>query len=1176
MAPAWTSEQKKVIDLHNRNILVAAAAGSGKTAVLVERIIEMISNKDKPCDVDRLVIVTFTHAAAGEMRQRILDAIESRMEAEPENIHLRRQATLINNAQITTIDSFCLNIIRNFFNEADIDPGFSVADSGELELMKADILDEVIEEYYDEGSQIFYDFVDRFAPEKTDVKIADYILKLYTISQSNPWPKDWLMSCKKTYECETVEEFMNTEVMKFLSGEFKKQVESVISTIEYSLKLCEDIDGPAQLMAMLNDDLIFLNALCQAKDVLEGCRLIKDHKYGRRPTVKDENVNQWKIKYIVKARDEYKKVLTKLAGNYGDTDVNSAFNLVCKCRNDMEVYVGLTLKFMDRFAMEKKKKNIIDFNDMEHIALNMLVEKVDGNYVYTKVADELSKRYEEILIDEYQDSNLVQEIILNSISKERQGKPNVFMVGDVKQSIYRFRLARPELFIEKYNSYSEEDSAYQKIELHNNFRSRKEVLYSANDVFEKIMKKDFGNIEYDQNARLYPKAQFPEQEGEDLQSLYKTELHILDMEEIDEMDNEEAEAVLCGRRILELINNPSMKCYDGSLKEYRRINYSDIVILMRSVKSMATVFTNTLATMGIPVQAESGTGYFDTIEISTLVSLLNIIDNPMQDMPLAVVLKSYFGRFTSSELAKIRSECEKNVSFYEAFMASKSEKKETFLSKLFEFREMAKYMSIHELVWRLSYDTGYYDYLATMPCGGERQANVDMLMEKAKSYENTSFHGLFNFLRYIEKLKNYKVEYGQASLIGENDNTVRIMTIHKSKGLEFPIVFLAGAAKNFNAADEKYKIIIDSDLLIGTDYMDLNTRVRHKTIVKKGIAEKIRLANLSEEQRVLYVAMTRAKEKLIITGTVKGAEKLLEGYEAQGEISGPVNYASVTSQRNYLKMILPAVYGGDNFKLSVVKKEAFEKLLDFEERKAVSEEEKGCFVLAEEFVYPHRVIDLPAKMSVSELKFMGQHEDEENSYQLVEEEFENTIPSFIRKDEEVRGSQRGSAYHKIMEIIDYSSCKNVEMIKKYIEDAVNDNRISKEWAQAVNAYDIMKFFNSQIGQQAISANENNKLYRERQFVMGVPAKDIDPNYDTEELILVQGIIDLYMETEDGIILSDYKTDNVPFGEEGRKRLVDRYRKQLDYYQMALEKLTRKKVIKKSIYSFKLGEEIVFS
>lgn len=764
---------------------------------------------------------------------------------------------------------------------------------------------------------------------------------------------------------------------------------------------------------------------------------------------------------------------------------------------------------------------------------------------------------------------MVQEIILNSVSKERFNNPNVFMVGDVKQSIYRFRLARPELFIEKYNTYSTEEGKYQKIELHNNFRSHENVLKSVNEVFENIMNEELGGICYDDETRLYAGAVFPERTDE----LSKTKVFVIEHEKDDGLTDIEAEARVCAAEIKKIVNNDGYLCLDKKTGEYRRINYSDIVVLMRSQKRIADELVEVFTEAGIPAISQSKEGYFESREVSVILSLLNVIDNPLQDIELAAVLKSYFGGFTSGELAKIRIG-NKDISFCEVFMKSTGDKKNEFMAFLEKFRKKAEYTPLNRLIWELVYDTGYYDYVGNMPFGEERQGNIDILMEKAKAYEKTSFHGLFNFVRYIERLRTYDVDYAPASLSGENDDVVRVMTIHKSKGLEFPVVFLCGAGRGLYNSDFGKKTVIDPDLYVGCDYLDSTARVRRKTIIKNAVICKKMLDNLSEEQRVLYVALTRAKERLYISGCVNSAENSLNAWNTEAGRS-KLTYIDVCRHKNYLDMIMPAALKSNgSFNVEIILKEAFDRInigAEKTTKKTIdTAKEKNQYI----FIYPYDTGNyLPAKMTVSELKHMGS-EDEEEGSRLIEEEITVPVPQFISGTEKIQGAERGSAYHKFMEILDYSICVDSGTVKTYLDECVEKGLISKEWGEAIDVCDIVKFINSTLGQEMKEAFLKGRLFRERQFVMSITADMVDASYKNDQTVLVQGVIDAYFYTDDGIVLVDYKTDRVPFGKEGIGILTERYSRQLDYYAVALERLAGSEVIKKSIYSFCLGKEIV--
>lgn len=1167
----WTREQQQVIDLHDRNILVSAAAGSGKTAVLVERIIKMITRKESPIDIDRLVVVTFTNMAAYEMRMRIMDAIQKKMVEEPGNKHLERQLTLVYGAKITTIDSFCLDIVRSYFNEANLDPSFRVADEGELKLLSAEVMEGLLEDYYACGREEFYHFVDCFAPQKTDEKIENYILKLYRFSQSNPWPGEWLMDCQKIYDCQSCEEFSRTAAVQELLRYVKNILQALVQDVEYVRELCEEDGGPKTYLDVINAECDMMVNLSGLDCFDEIRRLVCNYSFERLPGKKDPLVDPDKREMVKKLRDEYKKVFDKLKKDCLSLSMEEMYQQTMLCGPDARMLIELTMDYMERMEQKKREKKIINFSDMEHIALNILVHKENGEYVYQNAADELAARYDEILIDEYQDSNMVQETILRSISRERFGRNNVFMVGDVKQSIYKFRLARPELFVEKYNSYSIEDSKCQKIELHKNFRSRASVLSSVNEVFFRIMSAGLGGVEYDENAMLNAGAQFLEEGYEES----KTEVCLLEYEDNNEYSAVEAEALMVADKIIQLVNGTDgRKVYDKETGAYRTPRPGDIVILLRGLKGYAETFMEVLNGQGLAAYSESSSGYFNTMEIQSLLSLLAVLDNPRQDIPLAAVMKSYFGNMDNDELAGIRGQ-NREVSLYDALLFSENAKVKKMLHFLSKYRELARYLEISHLIWKLAYDTGFYDYLGTMPGGKLRQENVNILIEKARQYEKTSYKGLFHFLRYIDKLKTYEIDFAGASAGSEDTEVIRIMSIHKSKGLEFPIVILAGMNKGFNMMDSREGIIFEPDLGIGLDCIDINRHVKNTSVVKKIISRKILLDNLAEEQRILYVALTRAKEHLILTGCVKDRGKNMEKWKAMA-YKEKLSFIDRIEFKCYMDMVMPVAItsAGREFYLTLPTAEEFEKYRNSRYLKqepipileSRNEEEL-------EFHYPHRIYDIPVKMSVSEIKHMGMEQDNEGAKQFYVEEEEEIIPEFLQKEKSLHPALRGTAYHCLMEHLDYEKCNSKEDIEAQIEDLCKKNLLPEELKECIRVSEILKYVRSFIGQEATAAFKQGKLFRERQFMTGIKACEIFENVDSDELIVVQGVIDMYYETDDGIVLVDYKTDKVQKGREGEQELIRRYREQLWQYKKAIEMILGKKVVRVWIYSFALQKEV---
>lgn len=1292
----WTKDQQKVIELRKRNILVSAAAGSGKTAVLVQRIIQMITDKENPVDIDKLLIVTFTKAAAREMRDRIGKAIDKELNLNPNDANLQKQSVLVRNAHITTIDSFCLNIVKNYFNEIDLNPGFRIADENELSLIKVDVIGEVLEEYYEEGSDAFLNMIEKYASSRTDKNIEELILNLHGYSMSYPWPAEWLKDIKRNFNLNDVDDLDKSLWM----NEVKKHICNIIYDVkkdtEYALEICQSIEGPVQYTENFVQDLDIYNSILAAEsysDLYEALNGVKFSTLSRKRSECDE-----KLKEKVKAlRDKGKKVVGDLVKKYFYQPPTEMFNDMKASQESIYMLVDITLNFLDRYAKEKEKRNILDFSDIEHFALDILVKRSNENgeeiIEPTRVAYTLSNYYEEILIDEYQDSNYVQETLLNSISKEKFGQPNVFMVGDVKQSIYKFRMAKPELFIDKYDAYSSKDSDYQRIDLCQNFRSRQCVIDGINEIFRKIMTRKFGNIEYDDKASLYNGASYLESDDtSDICELIMVETkndakksdenkannaenanienddksenaldNMLEDEEQVELTKREMEAKVIAKRIKELVNGKNYLAVQDKDKNgetvLRQAQYKDVVILLRGLTGWSEVLLDVFAEEGIPINIETRTGYFSAVEIRLTLNMLKVINNPRQDIPLMAVLRSVVGGLSNEEIAIVRGRTV-GKGLYDAIVEYKdkhtdeiAQKLEGFINKINDFRRIVPFTPIHELIRKVLADTGYYSYVYAMNDGERRRMNLDMLVEKAIDYENTSYKGLFNFIRFIERMVKYDIDFGEAGASNGNDNYVRVMTIHKSKGLEFPIVFLAGMGQQFNMSDTKGKILIHSEYGIAPDYIDTDLRVKCPTLMKNVIASKIKEETVAEELRILYVALTRAREKLILTGTVSDVAKKLEKYSMvfAGETK-KFTYNRIESAKSYFDLTIPAImddlgfsqvledydidqesinYDANMWKVSVADINEHVKLdAEDEINKETSKEDILSWAESEKTLFCKKLFDrlkqeknykyayqdelaLKGKFSVSELKKMEKveevepTEDEELSWEdfcgmyeditddtglissdkaeedasaisdsVVITEDEQYIPEFIRgKDEEIKANERGNAYHKVMELLDYSKVETEAAVSNQIEEFMKNGYITKEQYDSIKKVDIYKFACSSIGKRIQNAKEKKLAQCEQPFVIGIPAEELfDDKSKGKDNILIQGIIDLYFEEEDGIVLVDYKTDKVRKSD-GEKVLVERYSKQLELYKTALERMTGKKVKEKIIYSFGLGKEI---
>ena len=1231
MAVKWTKEQQQVIDLRDRNILVSAAAGSGKTAVLVERIISMITDEKNPVDVDKLLVVTYTEAAAAEMKERIAAAIEKKLEESPGNLNLEQQASLVHSAMITTVHKFCLSVIRDHFHVIGIDPSFRVGEEGELRLLKQDVLDEMLEEHYAKEEEEFREFVEKYGTGRTDKKIEELILQLYEYSRSYPDPGQWLISCVEDYEIDR-EHLEDSRMVHTVEERVRQHLGDLYGLVRQAMEICQLPAGPYMYAEALESDEKELKKLEKADSYEKMSEVLLNFNWKKLSGKKDETVDAELRKSVQAVRKQLKALIDGIQKSYFYATADEWVEDMRDSAQAMRTLTGLVQEFTEHFDEKKRRRNMIDFSDMEQFALAILTRNTEGKIMPSAVAEEYQERFAEVMVDEYQDSNLVQETILTSVSGMSKGRNNMFMVGDVKQSIYRFRLSRPELFMEKYDTYSVESSSCQRIDLHKNFRSRKEVLDSTNYLFEKLMFREFGGIEYDENAALYAGAEFPPV-PEETDFTDKTEVLIFDQQDMKARDAKEAEARMIARRIRELMGSGCI--YDKDSDSFRKIRYKDIVILTRSIQGWAEVFSAVLAEEGIPAYSVSREGYFETYEISVLLDYLRILDNARQDLPLTAVLTSPFVGLDAEELAQIRL-AYPNLSFYEAVWLCCEEKEaeaenssgeisEAVREKLAEFtrqvrhfRSILSYTPIHDLLAKILEETGYRTFIAAMPGGEQRIANVEMLIEKACAFEGTSYKGLFNFVRYIEQLKKYNVDYGEAGIMDEQADTVRLMSIHKSKGLEFPIVFVAGMGKSFNMQDQRGSIVIHPDWGIGIDAVDLEQRTKNPTFLKRMIQERTKLENLSEELRVLYVAMTRAKEKMILTGTAKlGEEELLavemmedvikrEGKQNRWKADEKDTLAlyQMEGAKSCFNWILPALMreweqAEKWIQVRLVTREelsygaatagqaeilAREVLEHWDTEKSYMPEWKELLSEQMNYTYPYlREEQMKLKFTVSELKkriYTGEQlpemQEDRGEEMYQEEEIVPLVPEFLQDQKEgLTGASRGTSYHKLMELLDFTREYTKATLEKAVKDFEKQKKMTSEMAASIRISDILLFLESGSGKRMSEAAVKGRLWREQPFVLGVDADQIYPGFSGEsgsqkkEVILVQGIIDAYFEEEDGIVVLDYKTDRVKSAEQ----LKERYHAQLEYYAQALEGLLGKPVKEKIIYSFTLREEI---
>jgi ATP-dependent helicase/nuclease subunit A len=1260
----WTKEQQSAIDTRHCNLLVAAAAGSGKTAVLVERIIKIITDIKSPVDIDRLLVVTFTSAAAAEMRERIGEAISRELDRNPDSKTLQRQLTLLNRSNITTMHSFCLDVIRNNFHHIDLDPNFRISDETEALLLKQELLQELLEDKYEESDENFLALVESFGGSRDDSPIIDMIGNLFSFSMSGPWPEKWLR--EKAEEFNLPEDF---DIGESSWGQvLKNSIEIDLLAAKYKLlnavEICETGAGLQPYLDNIKSDLSMIEGLLSDlkedfDSLYNGFCSIEFTKLNRVGKDVDKDAQE-EVKDI---RDEVKDKIKAIRGEIFNVSPKEAVEALRAMYPIMKTLSELVIEFDKRYKEKKRERGMLDFNDLEHLCLKILTDFDDkGEIIPSNIALGFREKFDEVLVDEYQDSNNVQETIINMVSRKFTDDPNVFMVGDVKQSIYRFRQAKPELFLEKYNTYpSEEGKKDRRIMLFKNFRSRDEVINSVNYIFKQLMSKTVGELDYTEREALNLGADFKVLEEEGSVVGGNTELHIIDrtgqstdendndqdsedgeegqvqtnLLEEEELDNIQLEARLVAKRIKELMNSSEgnqFKVFDKDIKAYRPVKYKDIVILMRATSNWAPVFMEELGGEGIPVYADAGTGYFQTVEIRTIMALLQIIDNPMQDVPMLSVLRSPIFSFTPEELIDIRM-LDREKYFYEniktiaqvdnevaittlasryIFEESIQEKAQYFIDALERWREKSIHMPIDEFIWYLYMDTSYYGYVGAMPGGVQRQANLRILFQRARQYEQTSFSGLFNFINFINRLRNSSGDMGSAKILGENEDVVRIMSIHKSKGLEFPIVILAGSGKQFNLMDLNRNILFHEEMGYGPDFVDYKRRISYTTIKKQAIKKKFKLESLSEEMRILYVAFTRAKEKLIITGSVGNFEKSSARWcyaASQGEDRvAPHEVVKAKTYIDWIGMALAKHKDGElirktanSFINPTAQDESshwsiklwnktdivgINNLLTEEEEA----EEKELFIdrLTEsefdseirrrlEWEYPYILASkIPANVSVSELKRAALDDDNEQNVVSLYRAQHVTKPAFLQEEKGLSAAERGTALHAVMQRLDLDIVSTREEIENQIAYMVAKEFITAEQAEAVRSSKVLRFFNSWIGKRMLDAHRTTRgVRREIPFYIDIPSttvrKDLPEERYKDEMVRLQGVIDCYFEEADGtVVLLDYKTDYA--GEEVTlEDIKKRYEVQIKYYSNTLEKITEKKINEKYLYLFYNGE-----
>lgn len=1122
------------------------------------------------------------------MRQRILEALYEKIDENPENENLQKQIILLNKANISTIHAFCLEVIKNYFYEINISSNFRIGDNQEIELLKQETLEETFEELYEKNDEKFVNLVNMYGGYRDDEYLKELVLKIYKYSQSMPFPEEWIIENVEKFNVknETEKDFSKTVWGKILVEDFKDEIKDCITELKKTEKKLKQEEDLQKHYCVIIDDIDKLQILLKEKNTWDEIYdYLMNFSFDTWPKTKIENEVKEYSKNIRDSVKERIKSITKKVFIYSSKEANEDINSMYNMLNSLAMII---LEFTEKYQKNKKEKNIIDFNDIEHFALKILVQKdEDGKYHPTEIAKLYKNKFEEIAIDEYQDSNLVQEYILTTISKDN----NIFMVGDVKQSIYKFRQARPELFLEKYDKYElstnnekncEKDT---KVQLFQNFRSRKNILDLTNIIFSNIMSKKLGDIDYNENEYLNCSANY-EEPKENKKVAGKVELDIIDLAE--EMEDTEAEDIIekneieakfVANRIKKLLED-NYYVYDKK-QGYRKATYKDIVILLRTTSNVASLYEKELNKLEIPVFSDTSSSYFETEEIQIVLSTLKIIDNPNNDIPLVTVLRSPIANFTDNELIEIRLNS-KNTSFYEALLETLNneedeklkEKIRKFFDMLEAWQEKQEYLGLDEFIWYLYESTGFYDYVSSSLDGEIKAANLKLLFEKAKDYEKASFKGLYNFINYIDKISKGAGDASSAKLIGENENVVRIMSIHKSKGLEFPVVFLSGTGKQFNLQDLNQNILLHQDIGFGPKVIDYERKIEYNTLAKEAIRNKLLNETISEEMRLLYVALTRAKERLIITGYDKNLEKSIKEKEEIVTNASKISITNIRKTKTYLNW-LELVYLKEKENLKNILEVNFYNKANIE--KTDEKEYKNNCKNIEEWLEQNsknnnEIIDeiltwkykyeastkIEGKASVTAIAKGTRKE-------LKEIE---TKPKFLEETESLSKAEIGTVTHLVMQKLNFKEEYDKQKVINLLEKLVSEKVITEKQAKSIDINGILKFVHSKIYKELKNAKN---IYTEQPFYIYLTADEIYSN-GVKEKILVQGIIDLYYVNSDNkIVLVDYKTDYVELGKE--QELINKYKKQLEIYKRAIEQALNNKVEETYIYSVSLGKEI---
>ena len=1188
---AWSEAQLEAITKRGCNILVAAAAGSGKTSVLVERIIRRLLDEEAPLDVDRLLVVTFTSAAAAEMRERIGAALQEKLQQSGASPQIERQLALLGSSSISTLHGFCQSVIRQHFHLLDLDPAFRVGSEAEMALLRQDALEELCADKYEAGDESFLQLVEHYGGERDDAQLYELVLGLYEFSRSHAWPEKWLAALPCAFDVSGCAGVDDTPWGGLLREKMKLELSALI---EATVSLAGEAHLPEEYVRTLETDAEMLGGLAERfASWNEAEQGLKEVSFARLKSVKDadeaakkavqnqrkrckDKIDEWKSQFFARSQQELLSDLTLVAPQ-------------------VAALTALVQDFADLFASLKRERSLVDFSDLEHLCLAVLrdAKAVPGNDLPSPAALLLQEKYAEVMVDEYQDTNGVQEAILQLLL--RRDAPNLFAVGDVKQSIYRFRLAEPELFLDKYRTYPQSTDAC-RIDLAQNFRSRDGILAAVNQVFAQVLTPAVTELEYGPEEQLNPGASYPEPPGLGLAGPVEVLLLEKTPEASDDEEGESGfvlEARAIAKRILQLMAEERW-VFDKDSKTYRPLAWRDIVILLRSVRGKVETLEEVLQEAGIPLYADQPGGYFAETEVRVMLALLSCIDNPRQDIALAAALRSPLFAFNDAELAAIRLEKSQD-DLWAAFLAAGEKDDELGLKiraakeRFAAWRDLARRQGVPDLIWQIFRDTGYYDFVAGMPGGALRQANLRALYDRARQYEATNFRGLFRFLRFIERMQEGGGDLAVARTLGESEDVVRVMSIHKSKGLEFPVVIVADLGKAFNLGDARQAVLRHKKLGLGPYVTQPELRYRYPNLARLAIAHKLVLETKAEELRILYVAMTRAREKLIMTGAVKKLADRLDVWSRQGRQPGLLLSAGVLAGANCFMDWLGPVLSRRCASLKPFADQHWQLLLPDSAAKTETEAattakdylaalKEGAEMLpggfaaevaaALEWTYPQaEVVDKPAKLSVTEIKRRFDSEAAEGAKKLFAQPSAAKRPAFIRAVRKMTPVEYGILMHGVMQNLQLAKKLDRSAIEAQVREMKERQLLSEEQLVTLDLDGVAAFFAAPLGRRMLEAP---RVERELPFSVVLPAKRFYPELtDGEETIFVQGVVDALLVEEDGLVLIDYKTDHGLGGD----ALRDKYALQLSLYAEAIAGILRRPVKETYVYSF-AGREVV--